>query len=254
LGLAAGLNLYTYVNNNPVNTNDPTGKWAGADDLIFTVGGGLVGVGGQVVSNLIVGKGLFPANSGRDYTAAFIGGAVGGEALLYSPVAGPAGPYLAGAAGGLANNVTKQVWNAVSQPDSSWDLTSTAFDTGVGALTGLVGGVEVPGLSAGRNSFNAIFEQMTTKFQNGTISNVTTQTASKMFVGASTDAATPVVSSATSLLDEGYDWAKDQLGFGAEPAATTTPTTSESGSSPAGSYLLNPNQSLTGSLQLVYGK
>jgi len=44
-------------------------------------------------------------------------------------------------------------------------------------------GVRIPGITAGRGSFNQIYKQIVTKAQSGTISSITPQTAAKMFVG-----------------------------------------------------------------------
>ena len=43
------------------------------------------------------------------------------------------------------------------------------------------------GVTAGRGSFNQVYKQIVTKAENGTISNVTTKTAAKMFVGRAVD-------------------------------------------------------------------
>lgn len=42
-------------------------------------------------------------------------------------------------------------------------------------------------LTIGANSYNAIYKQMTSKLQAGTISGVTPSTATKMFIGRATD-------------------------------------------------------------------
>jgi len=55
-----------------------------------------------------------------------------------------------------------------------------ALETSLGAATGFIPGARVAGITAGRNSYNAILRQMTTKIENGAISSVTPQTAAKM--------------------------------------------------------------------------
>lgn len=109
-----------------------------------------------------------------------MGGAVSGETLLY------AGPVVAGASGGFAGNLTTQALNVLSGRQCKIRVGDLAFSTGVGALLGKFGSVTADGISAGRNSYNAIFNQISTKFENGTISNISSTTAIKMFVGRST--------------------------------------------------------------------
>jgi RHS repeat-associated protein len=179
LGLSTGLNLYAYVENDPINRRDPLGLWAGIDDLVFTGGGALAGLVGQGVSDLLSGQ----LSGWEDYTGAAIGGAVLGETLLY------AGPVVAGAAGGLATNLAKQGLKNLSGKQCGFNPVSAATDTVIGAATGLIPGVRVPGVTAGRNSMNAIYRQMSTKFANGTINNVSGQTALKMFGGRAVDTA-----------------------------------------------------------------
>jgi type VI secretion system secreted protein VgrG len=156
---------------------DPLGLWAGIDDLIFAGGGALVGLAGQGVGDLISGN----LSGWEDYAGAAIGGAAGGEALLYT------GPVGAGAVGGAVTNLTKQGLKNLTGKQCGFDGKSFLFDTGIGGATGFIPGVRVPGITSGRNSYNAIYKQIVTKFENGAISNVSASTASKMFVGRAVD-------------------------------------------------------------------
>lgn len=178
IGFGGGANLYAYAQSDPVNLIDPTGLYAGMDDAVFALGGAAVGLGGQALSDVFSGH----ASSWQDYTGAAVGGAVGGWALLYT------GPVGAGAAGAAAANVTRQSLNLATGVQCSMDWASLARDTSIGALTGvLFGSSAKEGLTVGRNSYNAIYKQMVTKFENGTASNVTAKTATKMFIGRATD-------------------------------------------------------------------
>jgi type VI secretion system secreted protein VgrG len=179
LGLSTGLNLYAYVEGDPISRRDPLGLWAGIDDLVFTGGGALAGLLGQGVSDLLSGQ----LSGWEDYAGAAIGGAVLGETLLY------AGPVVAGAAGGLATNLAKQGLKNLTGKQCGINPVSAATDTVIGAATGLIPGVRIPGVTAGRNSMNAVYRQMSTKFANGTVSNVSGQTALKMFGGRAVDTA-----------------------------------------------------------------
>ena len=163
------VNLYRYAWANPITYRDPTGLWGGVDDAVFAGGGAIVGIVGQGVGDLLSGH----LSSWQNYAGAAGCGAVGGEALLYM------GPPAAGALGGACQNIVKQL----SKPKCKWSWGSFAFDTGLGLGLGSFGGVTAKGWTAGSNNYNSIFKQMVTKFQNGTISNVTLGTAGKMFGG-----------------------------------------------------------------------
>ncbi|MBL8188224.1 MAG: IPT/TIG domain-containing protein, partial [Acidobacteria bacterium] len=173
-----GINLYAYVNNNPINNSDPFGLYGGIDDLAFAGGGFVVGLLGQGISDLMSGQ----FSGWEDYAGAAVGGAAGGWSLLYI------GPVGAGAVGGGLTNFAKQGFKNLSRKQCGFDYSSFVFDTGTGALLGYVPGrPRIPGINSGRNSYNAIYKQMVTKFENGTISNVSSQTALKMFAGRGYD-------------------------------------------------------------------
>ena len=170
---------YAYVRNNPINLVDPTGAYVGMDDAAFSLAGAVVGLGAQGITDLISGE----VSGWEDYTAAAVGGAVGGETLLYT------GPIGAGAAGGLSTNLTKQALKNLSGKQAGFDALSAATDTGVGAATGLLPGLRIQGVSAGRGSMNQVYKQMVTKLQNGSINSISATTAAKMVIGRTTETA-----------------------------------------------------------------
>ena len=174
-----GYNLYGYTGGNPVSYNDPRGLYFGIDDAVFSLGGAVFGLAGQGVSDLLTGQ----VSSWQDYAGSAIGGAAGGEALLYT------GPIGAGAIGGLATNLAKQGLKNLTGVQCGFDPYSAIGDTAIGAATGFIPGAKIPGISAGRNSYNAIYKQIVTKAGNGTISSITGSTAAKMFVGRAADTA-----------------------------------------------------------------
>jgi hypothetical protein len=83
--------------------------------------------------------------------------------------------------------MTQQVLNYMSGTQSQLDATQLAEWTAVGAGTGLISGWAWQGVNSGSNSFNAIYKQMVTKFENGQIQNLRLQTAPKMFMGRGWD-------------------------------------------------------------------
>ena len=129
----SNLALLTYAHQNPVKLVDPDGKWAGVDDAVATVGGGLVGVAIQGGMDLYHGH----VSSWKEYVASGVGGAAAGEAALYT------GGFGSGAAGGLAYSLTKQALT-----EGKISASQTVVDTAVGALGGKAGQVVGEGLGS----------------------------------------------------------------------------------------------------------
>lgn len=174
-GFLGGFNLYQYANNDPINRADPSGQWAWIDDGIAIVGGGLAGVIGQGIGDLITGT---PPNW-EDYAGAFVGGAAAGETLLYT-----ANPFLAGAAGGAAGNGSKQWLKNQTGKQCGYDAGSVFFDTATGGLTGLIPGNKILGATAGRNSWQAVARTASTKLANRTAQGLEYNIGAKTYAKA----------------------------------------------------------------------
>ncbi len=202
IGFSGGLNWYLFGDGNPISRSDASGLWFGIDDAIFSGVGAVIGVVTKAAVNVATGS----EHHWQDYVGAAVGGAVAGEVLLYT-----ANPFIAGAAGGAAANVTNQTLNIATGRQESFNLSSLAVDTGVGALTGFIPGAKVPGISAGRGSYAQVFEQIVTKAGNGTISTITDQTAMKMVQGAFTKYAFVEGTNAAGYASWVYGAANDKL-------------------------------------------
>jgi type VI secretion system secreted protein VgrG len=200
-------NVFRYVVNAPTMYTDPTGLWWFVDDLIFAGGGAILGLAGQGLSDLVSGE----LSSWENYVGAAVGGAVTGETLLYT-----GNPVIAGAAGAAAGNLTTQAANNLSGRQDGLDVNGLAQDTAIGALTGLIPGRKIPGITSGRGSFQQVFRQMLTKLSNGTIKRGTTKTACKMFVGAYVSTA----QAESGLIFIIRNWLDDLIEGLAEPAET----------------------------------
>jgi RHS repeat-associated protein len=178
IGASEGKSLYQYVGNSPNNYSDAFGLYAVVDDLVFSVGGGLIGLGSQAVSDLIA----WDVSDWEDYAGSFVGGAITGEATLYTPLLGPLAPVgVAGASalGSGAGNLTTQWLKNISGKQCGYDWGELGFDTALGFGTGLIPGPKVP--------YSAVSQQITTKLQRGIISDLSTDTAVKMFVAGAVE-------------------------------------------------------------------
>ena len=179
IGLEGGINKSSYSLNDPIAFYDPNGLAVPLLLLgVFALGGAGIGVGVQYAADKATGS----QSGWEDYAGAAVGGGATCAALLYGV------PVAAGAAGGAAGNFTKQGLKMFTQNQSP-DVASFAVDTAVGAATGFIPGPKISGITAGRNSMNAIFKSNMTKLNNGTINNVSNKSVGKMFLGRTTDAA-----------------------------------------------------------------
>ena len=175
------LNLYHYGNNNPIKYTDPDGN-----AVHVLIGGGIgaiVGLGNQVVKDVLSGN----ISSAADYIGSIAGGAATGAVL-----AATGNGALAGAAGGLAQNVAKTSTEVIvkSAKGDNIDLKqtakefaiNTAKDVTIGAAVGAVCKVTggIPGVNTGRGSMSAVTKATMKKLGNGTISNVSVKTSAKI--------------------------------------------------------------------------
>lgn len=158
-----GLNLYAYCGNNPVNKIDRTGHWWFFDDIIAAAVGFIVGVVGQLVSDIvtsIVNK-EWSFSSWETYAGAAVGGAVGGWTSLYvGPVAGTA------IGSGVSTFIGQglECLTGTNVRSFSEILMNTAIATSIGAITGgFVKYIKIPGITSGSHSFTQVWKSGVTK-------------------------------------------------------------------------------------------
>ncbi|MFT7224462.1 MAG: RHS repeat-associated protein [Cellvibrionaceae bacterium] len=224
LGFAAGINFYAYVNNNPVNYNDPSGKIAFAIPLITGGIGAIAGATGSVIGQIVSG-------GFSDFSLTEVGVATG-----VGFVAGAAAPFtgttfLAGAAlGGIANIAQLGINEAISGNLAN----VTVSDVALAGVTGLAGGAM--GSSVTRSTGLRFSE--TSQF---------IDLASARQLNLSTDIATITAGSALSRNVGGAVASNIDLGG-------VTFDNLFSGNPASGGFVLYPNRPNTNTLQSIYSK
>jgi hypothetical protein len=213
-----GMNWYAYCGGDPLTRVDPEGTFF---HILIGAGiGGIVGVGGQFISDVIRGE----TSGFNQYAGAFVGGAVtgglatatGGASLVVSTGARVAMVAGSGAVGAASGNIVEQGMG--NRPFSGTEL---ATKTVIGAATSMIPApvMKIPGLNAGRGSWSHVANTQMTKLANGTTSSISSTTLGKI-VGAN------VYRESTSM---GYDGAAEAAySTWLEPMIRPTQTSSSS--------------------------
>nr|MDQ5839414.1 RHS repeat-associated core domain-containing protein [Acidobacteriota bacterium] len=171
LGMLGGNNLYQFNRNDPINHTDPLGLWAGLDDAVAAGLGALGGLVDQGIQDVFNGE----LSGWEDYAGAAVGGAATGETFLYT-----GNPFLAGAAGGAAGNLTTQGLKNLTGKQCGFDTAGFIYETGAGGIESVIGDLKIPGINKGRGSFKAVERQIITKFERGQIRRISAKTAGKI--------------------------------------------------------------------------
>jgi RHS repeat-associated protein len=141
VGLPQTQNPYVYVNNNPINLTDPSGKFVFVPLLIAAGGGALIGGAASGIFYAINHpcEDLFNSPS---FWRAVGAGAVGGFVAGLLPIGGSLGAAIVwGMVGGASSAMASQLFVNLTTPGASWDndLIGAAITGGIAG--GVFGGV-----------------------------------------------------------------------------------------------------------------
>lgn len=180
------LNSYSYAENNPIVQSDPSGRCPWCVTAAVGAGvGGLIGVGGQALGDVLSGHSI-----GYSGWQAYTGAAAGGATLGAFWGSGAGLLTLAGT-GLLAGTVQGGVREGLNYASGNgFNGGSVASDAFLGLILNPAGGLAtryvglpvIEGLNAGRGSYDSIFKQIFTNLDSGAISNVSPSTYAKMGV------------------------------------------------------------------------
>lgn len=181
-----GLNLYTYCNNNPVMYSDGDGHFAiisflvglGISSLIgATVGAGSYAVG-QVVNYFTTGEFSW---SWGGFLGATIGGGIGGALTFGFGISGGAlGAFLSGAITECGTMIGENISDNAGYSAGDILINSAVVGIFSALCSGIMNGIKIKSLNAGRGSWSAVNKQIITKLHNGSISRITGKTFGKM--------------------------------------------------------------------------
>ena len=177
-----GENLYAFCNNSPVLCYDVNGCWAFIDNAIAAIGGAVVGIACQAISDVIRGE----ASGWESYVGSAVAGAITGEILLHNPaMAGATKALYAGMAAAVGNGVKQLCEVKVTKKKENYDAQEMAVDFAAGATFAMLPFKKINGINKGSGSYLSIARSMNKKFINGSISRVSTATTLKSLAGTS---------------------------------------------------------------------
>ena len=182
-----GLNLYAYCGNNHVMNVDPNGTFFLSGFLIgLAIAAGIgaaIGAASYVVSEVVsyVAAGEWSWSWGM-FIGSIVGGAIGGALAFVAPKLS----LVCGAmiTGGISTALGMGLEKAFGEKNHSFGdifVSSLFYAVISGTFAGITKFIKIPGFT-GRGSISQVARQISTKFYNGTIKNITIKTFGKMFL------------------------------------------------------------------------
>lgn len=185
-------NAYSYGRDNPLVVRDPSGKFALVDDGADFVVGGLIGGVVYSVPALYNGDFRWSAAGQSALTGGVIAWGVENAPISFGASLEVSSILTAAIWGGTAygvGNALQQGIDVDEHNQSGFDLKEFGSQTlvglaGAGFTEGLIPDAEIPGLSSGRDNWDAIGEGLETKLSNSTINNMSISSALKGAIGS----------------------------------------------------------------------
>lgn len=169
-------NLFAYCDNNPVMRGDNGGEFW--HSIIGAAVGAVAGVVGQAISDVVTSaiNGKVTISNWQTYAGAAIGGAAGGLVLANTGSVSAANAVTGAVTTGVGQSLEKLT---IKGYDKSWaeiganTVVDGSISYGLGKLPG------VKGITAGKNSWSAVYKSGLTKLRNGTASRMSAKVIGK---------------------------------------------------------------------------
>ena len=169
-------NLYSYCDNNPVTRADYSGAFWNL--VVGAAVGAVAGVVGQVISDVVTSvlNGEVTISNWQTYTGAVVGGAAGGVVLATTGNMNAANTVTGAVTTGVGQSLEKLT---ISNYNKSWAEigANTIVDGAVSYRLGKIPGIK--SVTAGRNSWSAIYKSGLTKLRNGTVDRISIKVVAK---------------------------------------------------------------------------
>ena len=190
---------------------DLNGCWAFIDNAIAAIGGALVGIACQGISDLI----RHEASGWESYVGSAVAGSIMGEVLLHNPaMAGATKVMYSGMAAAVGNGVRQLCEVKVSKKTEQFNTQELVVDFAAGATFSMIPFPGIKGVNKGAGSYLAIARKMNKQFINGSITRVSTMTTVRSFVGTAAEygsAYGAVQPSVTGWANEGINSLSDMM-------------------------------------------
>lgn len=187
-------NLYLYSSNNPIKNYDSEGESIFGAIAICGIIGAALNVAPTFIGDVVtsVKKKKISFSAPKKYVSKAVGGAVGGATSLL-----PFGGVISIASSSIAESVTTSLFDKKNVKETAeYACNNLVEDLTTGLVSSLI---KIPGLNAGRNSYNAVFKSGITKISKNTAAKISFKVIAKGVAVESFGTFT------TEILKKGYE-------------------------------------------------